>query len=383
MTKMGFPQQLISIIASLYHNQKATIRWNNANCEPFNIEKGVRQGCILSPHLFNLYTEQIMKQADINDIGGRDITNLRYAEDTALLSDNLTSMKRILHRINNAGQQTGLLLNAKKTKVMHIPASKESNNVEPDIKIDRTSLENVDDFKYLGSIKTSDGTCTKDINTRIAMAKHGMVSLNNIWKDKSIPKPLKFKLLKTLVWPRMLYGCETKTMRKADELKIEAAEMWFFRRLLRVSWKDRRTNGNVLAEMGTERTLLSLVKERRLKYIGHTERITKTDLMKTIFEGKREAKRGRGRPSRTRAREPSDHRCHRPNLSCMCVCSYDALCFSQAEHRGLWIPMPPYWSLFSGATYCSSHSLSLTSLPLHARCKLIELKSLRLRVTTS
>ncbi|GFS01385.1 endonuclease-reverse transcriptase [Elysia marginata] len=205
-------------------------------------------------------------------------------------------MKRILHRVNNAGQQAGLLLNAKKTKVMHIPASKESSNVEPDIKIDRTSLENVDNFKYLGSIKTSDGTCTKDINTRIAMAKQGMVSLNNIWKDKSIPKPLKFKLLKTLVWPRMLYGCETWTMRKADELKIETAEMWFFRRLLRVSWKDRRTNGNVLAEMGTGSTLLSLVKERRLKYIGHAERNAKTDLMKTIFGGKT-AKRGRGRPS--------------------------------------------------------------------------------------
>ncbi|GFR65826.1 endonuclease-reverse transcriptase [Elysia marginata] len=131
------------------------------------------------------------------------------------------------------------------------------------------------------------------------MAKQGMVSHNNIWKDKSIPKPLKFKLLKTLVWPRMLYGCETWTMRKADESKIEAAEMWFSRRLLRVSWKDRRTNENVLAEMGTERTLLSvsLVKERRLKYIGHAERNTKTNLMKTIFEGKTEAKRGRGRPS--------------------------------------------------------------------------------------
>ncbi|GFS15527.1 hypothetical protein ElyMa_006772900 [Elysia marginata] len=66
---MGFPQHLISMIASLDHNQKATIRWNNANCEPFNIEKGVRQGCVLSPHLLNLYTEQIMRQADIDDMG--------------------------------------------------------------------------------------------------------------------------------------------------------------------------------------------------------------------------------------------------------------------------------------------------------------------------
>ncbi|GFS09884.1 endonuclease-reverse transcriptase [Elysia marginata] len=99
----------------------------------------------------------------------------------------------------------------------------------------------------------------------------------------------------------MLYGCETWTIRKADESKIEAAEMWFFRRLLRVSWKDRRTNGNVLAEMGTGRTLLSLVKERRLKYIGHAERNTKTDLMKTIFEGKTEAKRGHHYPMLTKS----------------------------------------------------------------------------------
>ncbi|GFR82404.1 endonuclease-reverse transcriptase [Elysia marginata] len=251
MTEMGFPQHLISMIASLYHNQKATIRWNNANCEPFNIEKGVRQGCILSPHLFNLYTEQIMRQADIDDmginIGGRDITNLRYADDTALC------LIRQPHQHEKDITQSQQCRSAswtptecqKKKKVMHIPASKESSNVEPDIKIDGTSLENVDNFKYLGSIKTSDGACTKDINIRIAMAKQGMVSLNNIWKDKSIPKPLKFKLLKTLVWPRMLYGCETWTMRTADESKIEAAEMWFFRRLLRVNWKDRRTNGNV------------------------------------------------------------------------------------------------------------------------------------------
>ncbi|GFS10815.1 endonuclease-reverse transcriptase [Elysia marginata] len=133
---------------------------------------------------------------------------------------------------------------------MHIPASKESSNVEPDIKIDRTSLENVDNFKYLGSIKTSDGTCTKDINTRIAMAKQGMVSLNNIWKDKSIPKPVKFKLLKTLVWPRMLYGCETWTMRKADELKIEAAEMWFFQKITKSALERQKNKWKCVSRNG-------------------------------------------------------------------------------------------------------------------------------------
>ena len=118
MTKMGFPRHLISLIASLYQGQKATIRWSNENCAPFNIAKGVRQGCVLSPHLFSIYTEQIMRDADNEDmglsIGGRNITNLRYADDTALLSDNLTSMKRIIHRVDTAGKEAGLLLNAKK-----------------------------------------------------------------------------------------------------------------------------------------------------------------------------------------------------------------------------------------------------------------------------
>ena len=218
MTKMAFPKHLISLIASLYQDQKATIRWNNENCAPFNIQKGVRQGCILSPHLFNIYTEQIMREADIDgmgiNIGGRDITNLRYADDTALLSDSLTSMKRILYRVDTAGKQAGLQLNAKKTKVMHIPDKKPTETSI--IKINGTNLENVENFKYLGSTKTADGTCRKDIITRIGMAKQRMVQLNNIWKDRSIPTQLKMKILQCLVWPIMLYGCETWTTKKAD-----------------------------------------------------------------------------------------------------------------------------------------------------------------------
>ena len=98
MMKFGFPSHLISLVASLYNNQKATIRWDNQHCDFFDISKGVRQGCILSPHLFSLYTEMIMRDADIESLGlslgGKDIIDLRYADDTALVSDNMTSMKR-------------------------------------------------------------------------------------------------------------------------------------------------------------------------------------------------------------------------------------------------------------------------------------------------
>ena len=113
-------------------------------------------------------------------------------------------MKSVLHRVDEAGKKAGLNLNAKKTKVMHLEG--EVTHVNKDIKINQTVLENVDKFKYLGSIKTNDGTCTQDIKTRIAMAKQKMVEHNNIWKDRGIPITLKIKILKCLIWPVMLYG---------------------------------------------------------------------------------------------------------------------------------------------------------------------------------
>ena len=192
MLQLGFPRHLVSLIAGLYQDQKATIRWNGDHCEYVDIKKGVRQGCILLSHLFNLYTEQVTRESDIDDmdikIGGRNITSLRYADDTALLADNITSMRIFLHRVDAAGNNAGLKLNAKKTKAMHItgPGSQDPQQ----IRINGTDLKNVTDFKYLGSIKASDGTCTKDIKCRIGMAKQKMVQLNIIWKDKGVPREL-------------------------------------------------------------------------------------------------------------------------------------------------------------------------------------------------
>ena len=179
---------------------------------------------------------------------------------------------------------------------MHIKGN-EATERSHDIKINQVCLEDVDQFKYLGSIKRADGTCSKDIATRIAMAKQRMVKLLNIWKDRSIPVDLKLKILECLVWPVMLYGCETWTTKKAEEKKIEAAEMWFYRRLLRVSWKERRTNDSILKELGRDRKLLTIICQKKLKYVGHASRNTQTDLMKTVLQGKVQSKRKQGRPA--------------------------------------------------------------------------------------
>ena len=128
------------------------------------------------------------------------------------------------------------------------------------------------------------------------MAKQKMTQLSNVWKDRSIPIQLKIRILECLVRPVTLYGCETWTMRKKDEKRIEAAEMWFYRRLLRISWTERRTNESVLQELGIDKRLLPTVAQRKLKYVGHASRNKATDLMKTVLQGKIQSQRKKGRP---------------------------------------------------------------------------------------
>ena len=129
------------------------------------------------------------------------------------------------------------------------------------------------------------------------MAKKRMIELKNVWKDRAIPSNLKLKILQCLVWPVMLYGCETWTTKTTDDKKIEAAEMWFYRRLLQIKWTERRTNDSILKELGIQKCLLTTINKRKMKYIGHPARNENTQLMKTVLEGKIQSKRKKGRPS--------------------------------------------------------------------------------------
>ena len=123
-----------------------------------------------------------------------------------------------------------------------------------------------------------------------------MIQLNNIWKDRGIPNFLKIDILKCLIWPVVTYGCEAWTMKKEEDRKINAAELWFYRRLLRIQWTEKRTNESVFEELSVKPELLSTINRRKLRYLGHANRNSKTNLMTTVLQGKIEAKRNRGRP---------------------------------------------------------------------------------------
>ena len=111
------------------------------------------------------------------------------------------------------------------------------------------------------------------------------------------PKPAKKNLLKCLVWPVIMYGCEAWTLRKDEENRLNAAEMWLYRRLLNVSWKDKHTDESILEELSTKRILLQEINRRILKYVGHAVSNLKTYLMASILKGRVEGRQNRGRPS--------------------------------------------------------------------------------------
>ena len=119
---MGFPKHLVALLEALYNEQSAVIRWNGRHSSAFKIERGVRQGCILSPHLFNLYTESVIREAGIEEmgiqIGGKLVSNLRYADDTALCANSQEEAERLIGKVNIIGKSRLLKLNVKKTKLL-------------------------------------------------------------------------------------------------------------------------------------------------------------------------------------------------------------------------------------------------------------------------
>ena len=172
---MGLPDQLTCLLRNLYAGQEATVRTGHGTTDWFQIGKGVRQGCILSLCLFNLYAEYIMRNAGLEEaqagikIAGRNINNLRYAEDTTLIPESEEELKSLLMKVKEESEKVDLKLNIQKTKIM---ASVTITSWQLD-------GETVSEFIFRGSKITTDGDCSHEIKRRLLLGKKVMTSLEN------------------------------------------------------------------------------------------------------------------------------------------------------------------------------------------------------------
>jgi hypothetical protein len=193
--------------------------------------------------------------------------------------------------MNTTFSESGLKINASKTKTLVVS----KRTVVTSISLGNTVIEQVKKFKYLGSIITDDSRCTPDIVARIAMAKQAF-NLKRPLLTAKISRSTRKKLVKVYIWSIALYGCETWTMTQRDRERLQAFEMWCWRRLEKISWTEKKTNEEVLRIVSEKRSLLKVIENRRGKMIGHLLR--HDDLIKVIIEGKIEGRRKRGRPRR-------------------------------------------------------------------------------------
>ena len=194
---------------------------------------------MLSPCLFNLYAEHIVRNARLDElqvrvkIGRRNINNLRYADDTTLMAESEEELKNLLMRVKEESERASLRLNIKKTKIV-------ASGPITAWQIEGENVEVVTDFLFWGSKITADSDCSHKIRRQLLLGRKAMTNLDSVMKSRDITL-----LTKVMVFPVVNNGCENWTINKAECQRIDAFELWCWRRLLRVPWTARRSNQSI------------------------------------------------------------------------------------------------------------------------------------------
>ena len=243
----------------------------------------------MSPCLFNFYAEYIIRNAELEEaqagikIARRNINNLRYADDTTLMTESEEEPKSLLMKVKEESEKVSLKLNIQKMKII---ASGPIISWEID-------GETASDFILGGSKITADGNRSHEIKRHLLLGRKVMTNLDSIFKSRDITLPTKVHLVKAMVFPVVMYGCESWTVKKAECRRIDAFELWCWRRLLRVPWTARRSNQSIL-KISPGCSLEGLMLKLKLQYFGHLMRRIDS-LEKTLMLGGIGGRRRRGR----------------------------------------------------------------------------------------
>ena len=194
-------------------------------------------------------------------IARRNINNFRYTDDTTLMAES-KELKSLLMNVKEESERAGLKLNIQKTKIT-VSGPITSWQLEEEI------METVRDFLGSGSKITADGDCSHEIKRHLLLGRKVMINLDSILKSRDITLLRKVHLIKAMVFAVVMYGCESWTIKKAKYQRIDAFELWCWRRLLRVLWTSRRSNQSILKEISPEYSLEGLMLKLKLQYFGH------------------------------------------------------------------------------------------------------------------
>ena len=242
MRKYSISANLVRTIEQLYDKATSAVQINCSTGEWFRTTVGVRQGCLLSPILFNIFLERIMSDAlEESDgefsIGGRNITNLRFADDIDALAKEERELEALVESLDKTCTRYKMEISGEKTKLM----TNNANGIQREIKVKGQKLGTVTSFKYLGAVVSGDGS-KSEVLSRTAQATATLSKLKPIWRDNNISLGSTVKLMRSLVISIFLYDSASWTLTAELEKRTQAFEMSCYRRLLNISYKDHATN---------------------------------------------------------------------------------------------------------------------------------------------
>ena len=293
LLKFGCPQKFVSILQLLHDEMQAVILNNDDMTEPVHIRTGVKQGCVIAPTLFSIFltamlhltTENIpngiqlvyrmdSKLFNLSCLRAKRKTNitsvveLQYADDAAVCACSEQELQSIVDIFTQSYSHLGLKLNTQKTKVLFQPAPG-ATCAEPSITAIGDILENLESFPYLGSLLLVKADIDEEVKHRIACASIAFGKLRQrVFEDRDLKNSTKLAVYNAMIIPALLYGAETWTPYRRHLKQLESFHQRHLRRILGVTWQDKRTNISILQEASTS-SIEAMVAHKQLRWTGH------------------------------------------------------------------------------------------------------------------
>ena len=297
LDEYGVKGKLLRAIQALYEDGKARVKVGGLESELFGVHRGVRQGCTLSPWLFNVFIDRVTREARRHfrsevKLSTGDVGVLLFADDMVVMAESVEGLQSNLQVLSDVLNRWELKVNWRKTKMMRVARKSE----ECEVKIGEETIEQVDAMKYLGVMISSDGSMEKEVEARIGSAKQVIGGLSEIvLRRKELSRNTKLKVMNATMMPTLLYGSETWSLSKKQQSRIQATQMNVLRRIEGLSRLDRVRNVDIREKLRQE-GVLDMVKSRQERWRVRMEEMSGERTTRKIFDGEMGGKRPRGRP---------------------------------------------------------------------------------------
>ncbi|MEE4247060.1 MAG: reverse transcriptase domain-containing protein [Kangiellaceae bacterium] len=295
----GIPPPYINLIQQLYENAQCQVIHNGKLTDPFDVKTGVRQGCLLSPMIFLMVVDWIMRETTKSEKTGIQWTltqcleDLDFADDLCLMSQKHQHMQSKSNKLKEEAAKTRLRINIGKTETMRT-----NNKQETPITLGVEALKTVDKFAYLGSIVSTTGGSDEDIKARLGKARQAFNTLKTVWKSPTLSTRNKLRLFNSNVKSVLLYGSETWRMNNVTNQKLQVFINRCLRNILQIRYPETISNRD-LWQRTQQDPIGQQIARRKWRWIGHTLRKPAGNIARQALEWNPQGKRKVGRPRKT------------------------------------------------------------------------------------